>query len=81
MVSMNITTAKEERLTYEEWQAFLRKFEECTCTPGSALACPSCREYNRRKYGEECTCLPDLPDGRAHGHCYACEADTDEIPY
>ena len=31
---------------------------------------------------EECTCLPDLPDGRAHGHCPACEADTtDEIPY
>ena len=20
---------------------------------------------------EECTCLPDLPDGRSRGHCYA----------
>ena len=33
-------------------------------------------------YQEECTCLPDLPDGRAHGHCPACEADNSkEIPY
>ena len=31
---------------------------------------------------EECTCLPDLPDGRAHGHCPDCEADNSkEIPY
>ena len=52
MVNMNITRDEEfeVQLTHEEWQAFLRKFEECTCTPGSALACPSCREYNRRKY-------------------------------
>ena len=24
---------------------------------------------------EECTCLPDLPDGRGRGHCPVCEAD------
>ena len=33
-------------------------------------------------YQEECTCLPDLPDGRSRGVCYACGADTtDEIPF
>ncbi len=27
---------------------------------------------------EECTCLPDLPDGRGRGHCYSCDADVYE---
>ena len=31
---------------------------------------------------QECTCIPDLPDGRSRGVCYAHEADTtDEIPF
>lgn len=50
MVSINITETNEQ-MTWDEWQAYLKKFEDCTCTPGSALACPSCREYNQRKYG------------------------------
>ncbi len=31
----------------------------------------------------ECTCLPDLPDGRSRGHCLVCEADSqrEEIPW
>ena len=52
MVSIDITTPDIRQLTHAEWQAFLQKFEECTCTPGSSLACSSCREYNRRKYGD-----------------------------
>lgn len=52
MVSINITEI-DEQMTWDEWQAFLQKFEDCTCTPGSALACPTCREYNQRKYGWE----------------------------
>ena len=37
-------------------------------------------------YQEECTCLPDLPDGRVNGGrggcCPACEADSSkEIPW
>lgn len=47
---VNLGISKSKQMTHEEWQAYLRKWEECTCTPGSALACPSCREYNRRKY-------------------------------
>lgn len=42
------------------------------------------REQTRQAltpYQQECTCLPDLPDGRSRGNCPACEADTDEIPY
>ena len=32
---------------------------------------------------EECSCLPDLPDGRGRGHCPVCEADSqrEEIPF
>jgi hypothetical protein len=34
-------------------------------------------------YQEECTCLPDLPDGRVNGGrggcCPVCEADSKEI--
>ena len=30
----------------------------------------------------ECSCLPDLPDGRSRGHCLVCEADSrEEIPW
>ena len=39
------------------------------------------RQQALAPYQQECTCLPDLPDGRSRGVCYACEADTDEIPY
>ena len=31
-------------------------------------------------YQGECTCLPDLPDGRGRGHCPVCEAKPKEIP-
>ena len=27
-------------------------------------------------YQQECTCLPDLPDGRSRGHCPVCEAES-----
>ena len=27
-------------------------------------------------YQQECTCLPDLPDGRSRGHCYSCDDDV-----
>ena len=55
MVNLNITRDEkfEVQMSHEEWQAFLQHFEECTCDKGSALACPSCREYNQRKYGDE----------------------------
>ena len=52
MEEKKITTKDVKQLDWEEWQSFLRKFEDCTCAPGSALACPSCREYNRLKYGD-----------------------------
>ena len=55
MVNLSITRDEkfEVRMTHEEWQAFLRKFEECTCDKGSALACPSCRSYYKRDWEDD----------------------------
>jgi hypothetical protein len=59
---VNISTKQQQpRMTHEEWKAFLQKFEDCTCTPGSALACESCREYNSKKY---CGHIPFYVDGK-----------------
>ena len=53
MVNVKITsTEKIKLMTYKEWQAFLKKVLDCTCKPDSALACRSCREYSRKKYGD-----------------------------
>ena len=53
MVNINITNTKEvHKISYEDWLAFLDKIEDCTCEPGDALLCPSCRGYNRKKYGD-----------------------------
>ena len=30
----------------------MARWQECTCRPQDALLCPSCLEYNRRKYGD-----------------------------
>jgi hypothetical protein len=44
-------------------------------------------DYRRVTILEECSCLPDLPDGRSNGGrggcCLVCEADSqrEEIPY
>ena len=31
----------------------MARWQECTCRPQDALLCPSCLEYNRRKYGDD----------------------------
>ncbi len=36
--------------------------------------------YSALGIEEECTCLPDLPDGRGRGHCPVCEAKPKENP-
>ncbi len=40
---------------------------------GHVYNCP--RQQALRPH-EECSCLPDLPDGRGRGHCPVCEADS-----
>jgi hypothetical protein len=36
----------------DEYSRAQQRWQECTCRPQDALLCPSCLEYNRRKYGE-----------------------------
>ena len=31
----------------------MARWQECSCRPQDALVCPSCLEYNRRKYGDD----------------------------
>ena len=64
MVNINIREPKPRQMSWEEWRAYLQKFEDCTCTEGSALACPSCREYSKRKYGES---IPFVAGGKEVG--------------
>jgi hypothetical protein len=56
MVNMSIAHEIKPKtvagMTWEEWQAFLQKVQDCTCKPDSALACPACREWSRQRYGD-----------------------------
>ena len=41
--------AVENSVTDED----MARWQECSCRPQDALLCPSCLEYNRRKYGDD----------------------------
>ena len=57
MVNISITqkVTKVKQIPQADYDDHLRsqqRWQECTCRPQDALLCPSCLEYNRRKYGD-----------------------------
>ena len=56
MVALSITgkmttQAQVAQMTWDEWQAFIREIEECTCRPDGD-ACPTCTQEIEEYYDD-----------------------------